>query len=51
MYEYKVTNYPFKKPEEIETELNKLGVEGWELISVSGDFLGGAGYLFWKRNK
>jgi hypothetical protein len=33
-WEYKLIDFSYKNMQEIETSLNKLGAEGWELISM-----------------
>lgn len=50
-WEYK---YYYGNGKEIESELNKLGAEGWEMVSAVPDFMNGgsAGIeFFFKRRK
>jgi len=37
MWEYKRTNVSFKNNETLEKELNKYGLDGWELIKFDED--------------
>ena len=43
-WEYKVANFDGINPSEFEVELNRLGLEGWELISVPAKSSGGYYY-------
>ena len=56
-YEYTILEYMNGKLEDIEVEMNKLGEEGWELVSascydVSDEYCIDVEYkLFFKREK
>ena len=37
-FEYKILDLMFRDPTYVERELNKLGHQGWELVTNKGDY-------------